>query len=190
MAEYHKIETLFERNGAIFATDPAVLKTAAFGTIREWDVIEKIDGTNVRVMLSEDGDVTFGGRSDNAQIHAQLLQHLITTFPAAALKKALRLRPEGSAVLYGLYRDDEAFILFDVLIEGEWWLDREVVEDIGRKLDIPTVPYLGRMTLDQIVALAREPFPSKIGTGTVKGVVARPVEIPFEARGCRFYLGR
>jgi hypothetical protein len=65
-AEYHKIETLFERDAATFHVNPLALKAPVLGTISEWDVSEKIDGTNIRVALGLDGEVTFGGRSNAA----------------------------------------------------------------------------------------------------------------------------
>lgn len=100
--EYHKIETLFERDGKTFVVNPAVLKASVLATIREWDVTEKIDGTNIRVMLSAQGDVTFGGRTDAAQIPADLVQYLMRTFTVDALKAALWLNDEPvEAVLCG-----------------------------------------------------------------------------------------
>ncbi len=200
MTEYHKIETLFERDPATFVVCTTALKAPVLHTIREWDVTEKIDGTNIRVMLAETGEVSFGGRTDNAQIPADLIQYLIKTFQQDRLKEVLWRDDEPvSAVLYGegygagiqkggLYRPDKAFILFDVLIGGKWWLDREAVEDIAGKLGIEAVPYLGRMTLDQIVALVREPFASKIGTATAEGVVARPIETLFDKKGSRVII--
>ncbi len=202
MSEYHKIETLFERDPATFVVDPLRLKASVLGTIREWDVTEKIDGTNIRVMLSASGEVSFGGRSGAAQIHADLVQYLIRTFQQDALKAALWLNPEEpvDAVLYGegygpgiqkgggLYRADKAFILFDVLIAGQWWLSREAIDDIARKLGIETVPYLGRMTLDQIVETVRAPFASKLGTAIAEGVVARPIEPLFDRRMKRIII--
>src|SRR6185437_14755742 len=86
-AEYHKIETLFERDDR-FVVDPSRIKKSVLGTIREWDVTEKIDGTNIRVMLGEDGTVTFGGRSDNAQLPADLLTKLFQMFPTDKIKAA------------------------------------------------------------------------------------------------------
>lgn len=198
-AEYHKIDTLFERDEK-FIVDPARLKKSVLATIREWDVTEKIDGTNVRVMLSETGDVTFGGRSDNAQMPADLMMKLIAMFPQQKMTDALWIGgTQTSAILYGegygagiqkggTYRPDKSFILFDVLVGGTWWLDREDVDDVARKLGIDTVPYLGRMTLDEIVALVRTPFPSKIGTGMAEGIVARPIETLFDKRGERVII--
>src|SRR5579872_6935407 len=88
-AEYHKIETLFERDKQTFIVDPSKLKASVLGTISAWDVTEKIDGTNIRVMLSADGEVSFGGRSNAAQIPADLVQYLARTFVADRLRSAL-----------------------------------------------------------------------------------------------------
>ena len=43
--EYHKIDTLFERDEN-FVVDTGKLKQPVLGTISQWDVTEKIDGTN------------------------------------------------------------------------------------------------------------------------------------------------
>jgi hypothetical protein len=199
MEPYHKIETLFERGGN-FIVDPSRLKSPVLGTISEWDVTEKIDGTNIRVMLGEDGSVQFGGRSGNAQLPADLLMYLVRTFHEDKLKAALWLNGvPTSAVLYGegygagiqkggSYRPDKSFALFDVLAGGKWWLDRVAVEDVAAKLGIETVPYLGRMTLAQIVETVRNPFPSRIGTGMAEGIVARPIEPLFDRKGSRIII--
>jgi ATP-dependent RNA circularization protein (DNA/RNA ligase family) len=194
-AEYHKIETLFERDKSTFVVDPAKLKSPVLGTIREWDVTEKIDGTNIRVMLSESGEVSFGGRTNAAQIPADLVQYLIRTFQQDKFREAMWIDGTPTqAVLYGegygpgiqkgggLYRSDKSFILFDVLIGGKWWLEREAIESVAQKLGIDAVPYLGRMTLDEIVQYVRNPFPSKLGSAIAEGVVARPVETLFDRR--------
>ncbi len=84
----------------------------------------------------------------------------------------------------GLYRSDKGFILFDVLVGGKWWLDREAVNDVAGKLGIDVVPYEGRMTLQQIVERVRVPFPSALGGGLAiaEGVVARPIDTLFDKR--------
>ena len=45
-----------------------------------------------------------------------------------------------------------------------------------------------RMTLEQIVALVREPFASKIGTAMAEGIVARPIEPLFDRKGARIII--
>jgi hypothetical protein len=191
---YPKIDTLFERDQATFVVDPTKLKASVLGTIREWDVTEKIDGTNIRVMLSESGEVSFGGRSNAAQIPGDLFQYLIRTFQQDRLKTTLWIDEAQEVILFGegygpgiqkgggLYRADKAFILYDVLVAGKWWLDQAAVEGIAAKLMIDPVPYLGRMTLDQIVERVRSPHPSRLGTAMAEGVVARPIETLFDKR--------
>jgi hypothetical protein len=200
-AEYHKIETLFERDPVTFVVDPAKLKSSVLGTISEWDVTEKIDGTNIRVMLSEAGEVSFGGRTNAAQIPGDLVQYLIRTFQQDKLKAAMWIDGTPTeAVLYGegygpgiqkgggLYRADKAFILFDVLIGGKWWLEEEAIGDVAVKLGIEAVPHLGRHSLSEIVDLVRTPFPSLFGTAMAEGIVARPIQTLFDRRGERVII--
>ena len=198
--EYPKIETLFERDKATFVVDPNKLKSPVIGTIREWDVTEKIDGTNIRVMLDLDGTVRFNGRTDNAQLPGDLVQYLVRTFQQDKLKEVLWRGGPQSVVLYGegygpgiqkgggLYRADKAFILFDVLVDGKWWLDLEATQGIAAALGIDHVPYLGRMTMSEIVSLTCIPFQSKIGTAMAEGIVARPIEPLFDRRGSRIII--
>ena len=199
MTEYPKIDTLFERDMKTFVVDPNKLKSPVLGTISLWDVTEKIDGTNIRVILSESGDVQFGGRTDNAQLPADLLMHLVNTFQSDKLKAAFWMDGPVSTVLYGEgygagiqkggpYRPDKSVIFYDCLVGGKWWLDHDAVNDVCAKLGSETVPYLGRMTLPEIVELVREPFASKIGTATAEGIVARPIEPLFDRKGSRIII--
>ena len=197
--EYHKINTLFER-GEDFRVDETKLKSPVIGTIKEWDVTEKIDGTNVRVMLSETGEFKVNGRTDNAQMPGDLVMKLVNQFTVEKMKSAFWLNDQPvSVVLYGegygagiqkgiAYRADKAFILFDVLVAGKFWLDHAAVDDVAAKLGCDVVPYLGRMTMEQIIDLVRTPFLSKIGTGMAEGIVARPIETLFDKRGERLII--
>lgn len=192
--EYHKIETLFERDKETFLVDTKRIKTPVFETINKWDVTEKIDGTNIRIGLSKTGFLTFGGRTNNAQIPADLVQYLIKTFPVEKLKEVMLMKVPMDIVLYGegygsgiqnggKYRSDKSFILFDVLVSGTgglWWLNKNSVESIANKLGIESVPYLGRMSFDEIIEMVKTPFKSKIGNAIAEGIVARPVETLFD----------
>lgn len=74
MSEYHKIETLYERDEQTHRLiEPLVLKNRVYGLVNPWVWTEKIDGTNIRCMWHF-GKVTFGGKTDNAQIHADFGQ--------------------------------------------------------------------------------------------------------------------
>jgi hypothetical protein len=198
-SEYHKIETLFVR-GKDFRVDPAQLKKPVFATIREWDVTEKIDGTNIRIMLGEDGRVLIGGRSNAAQVPADLMMMLVNAFPAEIMRAVMwRDGQPISAILYGEgygagiqkgggYRPDKSFILFDVLVDGKWWLDREAVNNVAEQLACDVVPYYGRMNLEQIVELVSIPFQSALGSAMAEGIVARPIETLFDKKHERIIL--
>lgn len=200
-AEYGKIDTLFERDER-FVVNPSILRKRVIGTIREWEVTEKIDGTNIRVMFSEHGTIRFGGRTQNAQVPADLMQFLMRTFTPDALKSVFWIDASPvpvSVILYGEgygagiqkgggYRPDKGFILFDVLVAGKWWLDRPAVEEIASKLGVPAVPNMGLKPMDEIVDLVRNGFKSLIGDCQAEGIVARPIETLFDKRGERLII--
>lgn len=202
--EYSKIDTLFERDEN-FRVDSTKLKSPVLNTINIWDVTEKIDGINIRVMLSAEGELTFGGRGENTQWPTGFLQYLTNTFTAEKMK-AVFWRPEPTAaILYGegygagiqkggSYRPDKAFRLFDVLVDNKWWLDQTAIDDIAGKLAIKTVPYLGRYTLNQISEMVKVGVPSAAAfqdsgqRRMAEGVVARPIETLFDKKGARLII--
>lgn len=154
MIEYPKIETLYERKPD-FSVDAMKVRLPEFTNIRYWHITEKVDGTNVRIGLHADGAVEYNGRTDNAQMHVELVAYLRSTFTPEKLQVAFEPK-EGAwpeVVLFGegygskinsggKYRDDIAVRLFDVCVAG-WWVSPENVQNIAHKLDVLTVPYLG-----------------------------------------------
>lgn len=185
MKEYGKIQTVFMRNPE---TNHKTLlegqwSLPEFGYLanNEWVFTEKVDGTNIRVMF--DGQsVTFGGKTDNAQIPAPLVARLQERFiPQLDLFKS----KFGSVCLYGEgygakiqsgggnYRQDQDFVLFDVKID-DWWLLRENVEEIADSFGLDVVPIIGKGTLAEMIEKARAGFPSNWGNFTSEGIVARP----------------
>lgn len=186
MQEYHKIQTVFKR-------DPETkFKTLLEGEYswpefeflsgNEWVFTEKVDGTNIRVMFKGE-HITFGGKTDRAQIPAPLVTRLNERFlPQLETFKALF---SDSVCLYGEgygakvqkgggnYRQDQDFVLFDVKI-GDWWLQRRDVEDIAEKLGLDIVPIIGSGTLVEMVEQTRHGFNSIWGDFMAEGIVARP----------------
>lgn len=197
--EYPKIETLYERDESFSVTD--VLKRPVLASINPWVVTEKVDGTNIRVHLTETNEVRFGGRSDAAQLPADLLNRLHQDFTPEKMA-ALRLDAEPvSITLYGEgygagiqkggdYRPDKAFILFDVQIAGKFWLKDEAVTEIAEKLGIPRCPILGHWSLAEIRERVQAGIPSIVAEGRcqMEGIVARPLEPLFDARGHRLII--
>ena len=150
--EYPKIETLYERDDKTHKLKPElILKNPVYGIIKTWQFTEKIDGTNIRCTW-KDNTLTYGGRTDNAQMHTDLYKHLQVTITPDKMKAAFPDCEE--VVLYGEgfgagiqkgggeYQQAKGFILFDVLI-GKWWLSHDNVVQIAERLELPVVPYFG-----------------------------------------------
>ena len=186
MNQYHKIQTIFLR-------DPETkFKTLLEGQFaypefeflqnNEWVFTEKVDGTNIRIMF--DGEsITFGGKTDRAQIPATLLNRLNEKF--LSLLDKFKEQFDGPACLYGegygakiqkgggKYRPDQDFVLFDVKV-GDWWLLRENVIDIATSLGLDIVPIIGKGTISDLVRVVKEGFNSQWGNFPAEGIVARP----------------
>lgn len=203
MKEYPKINTLLERDESFRVTD--VLKRPVLADISRWIVTEKVDGTNIRVGFQREDAVRIDGRSDNAQIHADLVRHLYETFTpekmaslfieGAPMDTRITLFGEGYGAGIqkgGAYRPDKTFILFDVLIEadGEFWQDDACVTDFAQRLGVQRVPILGEWSLGEIMERVRRGIPSVVAEGRVpmEGIVARTREPLFDKRGQRLIL--
>ena len=188
MIEYNKIETLWKR-------DMEGTKKLLEGQFRNptveflkdniWTFTEKIDGTNIRVYW--DGHtITFGGRTDRAQIPTHLLDYLLATFKTNEAEQIFEEKfGETPVILFGegygpkiqkggeRYRDDVSFILFDVFISGNYQ-PRETVEDVARSFGIDAVPIILEGTLDAAVAFVKSHPDSTMGTAKMEGLVGRP----------------
>lgn len=185
MNEYPKIQTMFKReqrnSGRIIEGD-WTLPEFQFLANNAWTFTEKVDGTNIRVMF-KNGAVTFGGKTDSAQIPAQLVTRLNEKF----LPMADRMQDVFGcdACLYGEgygakiqkgggnYRSDQDFVLFDVAVGG-WWLQRRDVEDVAQKLGIDVVPIIGEGTLYAAIEAVKAGITSTWGPFLAEGIVARP----------------
>jgi hypothetical protein len=199
--EYHKIETLYERDEATHRLKPElILKNPVYGIIKSWQFTEKIDGTNIRCIWNPvDKVVSFRGRSDNASTHPALLAHLQESVLPSRLAEVF---PDSPAILYGegygagiqkgggLYSETKKFILFDVLVAEKWWLNWAATCDVAAKLNIETVPYFGEMTLEEGTEIVRAGFPSRLngGKAQAEGLVGRPLETLFDKKGARLII--
>ena len=197
MSEYHKIETLYERDMATFKVDPSKLKNATYSLIKTWQFTEKIDGTNIRCIW-KDGTLSFGGKTDNAQIHADLIRWLYEHVSAAKMSEIF---PDTDAVIYGegygagiqkggAYSPTKKFIVFDVLVGGKWWLNWENTCGVASKLDLDVVPFVGEMTLEEATEAVRAGFPSFLNGGQMRaeGLVGRTAEPLFDKKGARLIV--
>lgn len=197
MITYHKIQTLFlrdpETNYKRLMEGNWSKPEFEFLQNCPWIIDEKIDGTNIRVLW--DGfDVDIQGKTDNAQLHPDLIKNIQAMFPK---EKMVELFGEGRPLdmngepreievcLYGEgcgagiqkgggnYGKEKHFKLFDVLV-GTMWLERHNVDDIAQKIGCDKAPQIGIMTLPEAVELVRGGFNSTYGEFIAEGIIARP----------------
>ena len=204
MDEYHKIETLFER-------DMDGTKKLIEGKFRnpsveylknnEWCFTEKIDGTNIRIHW--DGHrVMFGGRTDAAQLPTDLMYKLNDLFLGITNEQLFEQKFGATNVtLYGegygagiqkgggAYRKDKGFILFDVLI-NDFWLERKNIEDIAKSFNLDIVPIVLNGTIQDAVNYVKS-FPKStvaVEERESEGLVGRPSVEMKDRRGNRIIV--
>ena len=199
--EYPKIETLYNRDPKTFKVIVDQIRLPEFDNVRRWHVTEKVDGTNIRVMW--DGvkkELTFGGRTDNAQMPTSLVTYLQQTFTPdmfAAFDGSVTLFGEGYGEKIqkggGNYRKGVSFRLFDVLV-GSWWVSPNDVADIAQNLNIHTVPSYGIIdylpkSLDDLLKIDSGKSKTAYLDGgdglTPEGIVARSYPLMMTRGGSR-----
>lgn len=188
MQEYHKIETLYERDEKTKKLIEGNFRNPTVELLKNvnWVFTEKVDGTNIRVHW--DGHkVEFGGRTDKAQIPTQLLERLEKLFGGYENEqifeqkfgdKDVILFGEGYGVKIqngGLYRNDVDFILFDVMICDNYQ-PRENVEEIAQYFGIDIVPIVLEGTLKDGVDYVKNNTKSIVALNgaEMEGLVGRP----------------
>ena len=187
MREYHKIETIYERdmNGTKKLIEGKYRnESVEFLANSKWEFTEKIDGTNIRIYW--DGHkITFGGRTDKAQIPSHLLDKLSEIFLNDESEQIFEQKfGEKEVILFGegygikiqkggAYRSDVGFILFDVMI-GDNYQSRECVEGVAKCFDLEVVPIIMSGTIQEAVDFVKTKPDSTIGDAKMEGLVGRP----------------
>jgi len=199
MLPYPKIETLLDRDPDTHKVIEGKWRLPEFDYLQqnEWYFTEKVDGTNIRVNWNGES-ITLGGRTDNAQIPANLIEHLNKAFPVEMFKA---FYPDTNMTLYGegygakiqkgggnYISDGVSFVLFDIRI-GEWWLERGNMGEIADKLGIPSVPVVGTGTLLDALDFAESAFDSTWGEFQAEGIVVRPT-VGLLSRGGHRLIGK
>lgn len=177
--EYPKIQTIWKRDKCNIII-PNDFTKPEFRWLKDckFRCEEKIDGTNIRVEIhiTEDGSLSyeFAGRTSRAIIPTHLLDKLNTLFTQKRLSEVFEDNKDCHITLYGegygrkiqsngaryLYNDVN-FILFDIKIDN-WWLNREDVDIIARKLGIEVVPIVGYMSIAEACRFVQTGFKSLI----------------------------
>lgn len=189
MKTYHKIQTVFKRdpdnNFKTLLEGEFSLPEFEYLSENTWEFTEKIDGTNIRVILNGDIRVIdIRGKTDKAEIPPFLLTALEETFyplkdtfqeifgdtPVCMYGEGYGLRIQKGG---GNYRKDNGFVLFDIKI-GHYWLQRKDVEGIAKRLGLDIVPIIGEGTLQDMIDVVKAGFDSQWGDFSAEGIVARP----------------
>ena len=189
--EYPKIQTVFLRDPVTkyrtLLEGQYALPEFEYLADCRWEFTEKVDGTNVRVIVDAEGRAEFRGKTDAAQLPARLVEWLRLEFDDDVRREQLHAVLPDGGVLYGegygagiqkgggnYISDGQAFVLFDVRV-GYWWLRRLGVDDVAYKLGLLTVPVIGYGPLELMVRYCRLGFESTWGGFPAEGIVARPM---------------
>ena len=218
---YQKIQTVFKRDEKNVIMPYDELTDPAFEYLRSlpWRCEEKIDGTNIRIEVTHvivgewmspandeanqqmfplnqikgaEFHVYYKGKTDNANIHPNLMKHLTETYPKEKVLESLGLKEfipveewadhkwqtyDDIPRLYTIYGEGYGAKIQkaggNYLSSGNGFAVFDVKVDglyllcsarneIAAKLGAPVVPFMGEMTLDEAIALVRTGFKSKI----------------------------
>lgn len=186
--EYTKIPNIFKREE--FGKNKLIEGEYATPELEyladnKWVWTEKVDGTNIRVMW--DGhSVSFGGRTERAQIPANLVNKLNELFGGTNKEEIFEQKfGETPVILFGEGFGEKIqngggkygpvnFILFDAFCGG-MWLKRESVEDIAQTFNIRCVPIVGEGNLLEAVEYIRKHPKSMLKDDELEGIVCRPI---------------
>ena len=152
--KYPSIETVFTRNADTSRLEFGKLRDPSTATISTWHLTEKVDGTNIRIIITHEG-ITIAGRTDNANIHTDLAANIRAMLNHQQLVEFFNLNSESAPVtIYGegygagihkgsAYNPEKSFRAFDIRFgQGQYWHDFIDVVGICDELGIRTVPSL------------------------------------------------
>ena len=194
MNTYEKTYNLYKRHNRrplIGKYDLTRLYCDAYGMVHgsAWKYTEKIDGTNIRIVITEGGNVDVFGRRNTSTPPGDLVD-TCQEMAANRLDKLLPLaQNKGVATLYGEgygpglqkgghYRKDKGFILFDIRLsdhasnDGHYMVPHSV-ENFAGYAGLTMVPSLTFPDLYHAVAATKDGFPSALGEGApAEGLIA------------------
>lgn len=173
MNTYHKINSLYKRDPTTHKFLPE-LSDNEVAVIGGWIGEEKIDGTNIRVNYDPlTKTVEFGGRTEDAQIPANLFKFLQQHFTPELFKSfelPVTLYGEGvgkkiqkDSHLYLPEGQDYGFILFDIAL-GEYLVDIQTVTELAKQLGVPRATIMMAGSLDDAEKLVKIGFVSSFSS--------------------------
>jgi ATP-dependent RNA circularization protein (DNA/RNA ligase family) len=209
--EYPKINNLYKRitegpdKGRITYGD---YTEPEFESIDRWKYTEKIDGTNVRIIMNHnclyETEITILGKTDRSVFTPKSLEYLKNMFSVEKLLEIFDSKTTIFGELFGkgiqepqgsIYNSDGySFMIFDILMEDEnnvWWLEFDNVQDIAKEIGVESVPILGIGDKQEIFEFVRNEHKSTISDQIMEGVVATSYPMMYyrkERKPIRFKL--
>ena len=145
-----------------------------------------VDYTDIDNSFKVNYTVEYHGKTEKADTPKHLQTKMEQLFPAEKMlevfnknvtyenvEDAIKEVNHGKVIVFGegygvkiqkggnYISNDCGFILFDVTVDGMFLL-RESLEDIASKLEIPIVPLIGYMTVDEAIEFVKKGFKSTI----------------------------
>ena len=205
---YQKINTIFMRDAknVIMPFEPFTEPEFEYLRGLKWRGEEKVDGTNVRIEVTKCSifspgnesmtgvgfEVTFKGKTDNAQIPPKLLKHMEEKYPKEKVLASLGLKEfiptsewetehnwleyDQIPNIYTIYGEGYG----EGIQSGGWYikggnefivfdvkvndiyLKTNARDEIATKLGAPIVPLMGYFTLDEAIDFVRKGFRSQV----------------------------
>jgi len=187
LKHYHKINTLFKRDmeapGKPLILDQFAKPEFEYLADNKWEWTEKVDGTNIVIEYTPEEGHKIGGRTERAQIPADLYDAINKLLePNLLVMKKIFESPiwlygEGYGPKInkgGKYRPDPGFVLFDAFCGG-FWLTRGSCINIAETLNLDIVPVVGMGTIADAIKFVKAGFTSTWGDFVAEGIVLRPV---------------
>lgn len=203
MKDYHKIETLFERDmeGSKKLIEGKFRNEAVeYLKNNQWIFTEKVDGTNIRVHW--DGHrVMFGGRTDAAQIPTNLMYKLNDLFLGITNEQLFEQKFGAQPVTFygegygakiqsgGAYSKEPEFILFDIAV-GDTFLARKDIEELATTFNVKCVPIVFTGIIQEAVDYVKQK-PNSLIAQEIKeseGLVGTPMIRVLDHRGNRIII--
>lgn len=176
---YESIKNVYKRDPDTHEIVMGEFSTPEFAYLRncQWAFTEKIQGTNVQVIL--DGPAEFRSRSGKANLPKRLLSSLRDMFDAELIleqTEGLCLYGEGAGAGIekgGRYGTEQFFTMFDAMTSCGWASQGDMLA-IAERLHIPTVPRVFTGTIRGAVQIVRSGLKSQFGDFFAEGLVGRP----------------
>ena len=182
--QYQKIQTVFKRDPdtkyRTLLDGQFSLPEFEYLANNDWVFTEKVDGSNT-VCIWDGVKVSYQGKTEDTQIPGKLISFLMDTLTPDVMRSVFGDTPVhvfgegygGNIQQKSQYGPEQKMVLFDVRI-GDWWLERDKVEEIADSLGVEIVPIVGKGSLYDLVDLVQEGFKSAWGDFIAEGIVAKP----------------